>query len=196
MREILKTPYRLVPDARNELQPRVVPFSAETTALFWKFYDAVEVEMAPGEEYDSIAPLANKLAQHAARLGATIAAYRDLNFTELGVDDFKCGMQLAVYFASEAKRLFGANAGIPEPVQKLPPPQKISLAQTLLDWLAKWQKPIVTARDIYTYGPNPIRDKDSAVALAEVLAGHGHLIPIKTGQRNRKKWQIVRGPCG
>jgi hypothetical protein len=79
-------------------------------------------------------------------------------------------------------------------VQKLPPPQKISLAQTLLDWLAKWQKPIITARDIYTYGPNSIRDKDSAIALAEVLAEHGHLTLITTGRPDRKKWRIVPRP--
>jgi hypothetical protein len=179
MHEILKTPYPLVPNTRNELQPRVVPLSAEAKTWFWEFYNEVETETAPGKEYSTIAPLANKLAQHAVRIGATIAAYQNLNFTELGADDLKRGMQIAVYFASEAKRLFGANAGITESVQKLPPPQKISLAQTLLDWLAEWKKPIVSARDIYTYGPNSIRDKDSAIALAEVLAEHGHLTPSK-----------------
>jgi hypothetical protein len=194
MREILNTPYQLAPDTRNELQPRVVLFSAEAAALFREFYNAVEAETAPGKEYESIAPLAAKLPQHAARLGATIAAYRNLDFKELGVDDFKCGMHLAYYYAGEAKRLFGANAGPSEPVAKLPPAQKVSLAQTLLDWLAKWKKPIVSVRDIYTHGPRSIRVRESAIALAEILVEHGHLVSIKTSRPDSKKWQVARRP--
>ena len=33
---ILGAPYPLVPDARNELEPRDVPFSANATTLFWQ----------------------------------------------------------------------------------------------------------------------------------------------------------------
>ena len=100
-------------------------------------------------------------------------------------------MQIAVYYASEAKRISGPGAASSEllPAQKLPPAQK------LLDWLQhEWTKDTVSARDIYTYGPRSIRDRQSATDLAGILVKHGWLIPIKTRQHNMEKWQIVRKP--
>ena len=191
MLDIMQAPYPLVPDTQNELAPREVPFSAEATTLFWQFADEVEQQMAPGGDYDSVRPFAAKLPEHAARLGATIAAYRDRNFTELSSEDFLRGMQIAVYYASEAKRISGAGAASSEllPAQKLPPAQK------LLDWLQhEWTKDTVSARDIYTFGPRSIRDRQSATDLAGILVKHGWLIPIKTRQHNMEKWAIVRKP--
>ena len=191
MLDIMQAPYPLVPDTRNELAPREVPFSAEATTLFWQFADEVEQQMAPGGDYDSVRPFAAKLPEHAARLGATIAASRDRNFTELSSEDFLRGMQIAVYYASEAKRISGAGAASSEllPAQKLPPAQK------LLDWLQhECTKDTVSARDIYTFGPRSIRDRQSATDLAGILVKHGWLIPIKTRQHNMEKWQIVRKP--
>ena len=130
----------------------------------------------PGGEYDSIRAFAAKLAEHAARLSATIAAYRDLNFTELSHEDFLRGMQIAVWYATEAKRISGASTATSElsPEQMLPPAQK------LLDWLLRdWTKPTISARDIYTYGPNSIRDRESAIDLAEILVKHGWLVPSR-----------------
>ena len=191
MLDIMQAPYPLVPDTRNELAPREVPFSAEATTLFWQFADEVEQQMAPGGDYDSIRPFAAKLPEHAARLGATIAAHRDLNFTELSREDLMRGIQIAAYYATEAKRISGAGAASSEllPAQKLPP------AQELLDWLQhNWTKDTVSARDIYTFGPRSIRDRQSATDLAGILVKHGWLIPIKTRQQNMEKWQIVRKP--
>ena len=101
------------------------------------------------------------------------------------------GIQIAAYYATEAKRISGAGAASSEllPAQKLPPAQK------LLDWLQhEWTKDTVSARDIYTYGPRSIRDRQSATDLAGILVKHGWLIPIKTRQHNMEKWQIVRKP--
>jgi hypothetical protein len=73
---------------------------------------------------------------------------------------------------------------------------KSSPTYKLLDWLVNhWAKPTVTARDIYTYGPNSIRGGESAVNSAQTLVEQGWLIPIKTRQHNTKKWRIKRGPA-
>src|SRR5262249_33974668 len=187
---LTEKPYPLEPNKRNEFAPRNVPFSADAVALFWEFADEVEKAMAPSEEYEPIRPFAAKLAEHAARLGATIAAYRDLNFSELSREDFQRGMRIAVYYATEAKRMSGANTVSSEllPEQKLPPAQK------LLDWLQRWPKPTVSARDIYTFGPSAIRDRENAIGLVEILVKHGWLIPLQTRRRDTKEWQIVREP--
>ena len=72
--------------------------------------------------------------------------------------------------------------------------QKPEPAQLLLDWLQRWGKPTITARDIRIYGPRPIRDREVALSSAKVLARDGWLIPLRTHQHDVYKWQIVRRP--
>jgi hypothetical protein len=67
--------------------------------------------------------------------------------------------------------------------------------QKLHEWLQHWAKPTVTARDICRFGPNAIRDRKRAAHLAEILVGHGWLIPNQTRRRDMKAWQIVRRPA-
>ena len=68
----------------------------------------------------------------------------------------------------------------------------IEHAQRLLDWLQRWNKDFVSARDIRIYGPNPIRNQKDAVATARILARNGQLIPIGSRQPYLHKWRIVR----
>ena len=79
----------------------------------------------------------------------------------------------------------------PEPIKEAqkPPP-----AQKLLDWLQHWTKPTVSARDICIYGPNSIRNRESAINSAEILVKNGWLVPIKTRRHDMREWQIVRKP--
>ena len=66
-------------------------------------------------------------------------------------------------------------------------------AQKLLDWLVNhWAKDTITAREIYTHGPNSIRDKKTTLGLAQILVERGWLVPVNTHQRNMRAWKIVR----
>jgi hypothetical protein len=184
MLNIMGAQYPLVPGKRNELEPRTVSFSAEAEKLFWEFADEVEKAVAPGGEYESIRPFAAKLPEHAARLAAAIAGYRDLLIASLDHDDLACGMRIAVFYATEAKRISGSSWADP----------RLLLAKKLLDWLLTgWDKPTVTARDIYRLGPNAIRDRKTALNLARILVEHGWLIPIETRRADMHEWRIVRG---
>jgi hypothetical protein len=59
----------------------------------------------------------------------------------------------------------------------------------------RWNKPTVSARDLYIYGPNCIRDRETVSGLTQSLVEHGWLVPIPTRRRgDTKKWQIVRDP--
>jgi hypothetical protein len=71
-----------------------------------------------------------------------------------------------------------------------PPP-----VQKLLDWLRDWPHPVIGVRDIVLYGPNSIRNRHHAISSAEILVGHGWLVPIEC-RRDTKWWRIVRGPSG
>jgi hypothetical protein len=83
------------------------------------------------------------------------------------------------------------DKGRPSPIKKT---QKLSPAQKLLDWLQHWAKPTVSARDICIYGPNSIRDRESAIDSAEILVKTGWLMPNKTRRHDMHEWQIVRKP--
>jgi hypothetical protein len=68
--------------------------------------------------------------------------------------------------------------------------------ERLLDFIVnRWPKPAIRVREICQFGPNPIRDRKSALALAEILAQNGWLKPLPpTHQYNEKIWRIVREP--
>jgi hypothetical protein len=83
------------------------------------------------------------------------------------------------------------SGGRPAPTEKA---QKPEPAQLLLTFLQRWPKPTISRRDIYIYGPNSIRDRESAINSAEVLVKHGWLIPNKTRRHDMREWQIVRRP--
>jgi hypothetical protein len=179
---ILETPYPLVEDTRNELNPRPLPFSAEATKLYWEFADETEKAMAPDGDYESIRPYAAKLPEHAARLAATIASYRDIHISELGREDFLRGIHVASYYASEAKRIVESTLADPG----------LMLAQKLLDWLStEWDEPTIQAREIYTFGPNAIRARATALVAAEILVQHGWLKQMKTKRVDQREWQIL-----
>jgi len=68
-----------------------------------------------------------------------------------------------------------------------------SLIEKLLDWLVNhWPKDTITAREIYTHGPNSIRDKKTTLGLAQILVERGWLVPVNTHQHNMRAWKIVR----
>jgi hypothetical protein len=71
--------------------------------------------------------------------------------------------------------------------------QKIQHAQQLLNWLQRWSKPTVSARDMRIYGPRP-RDRESTIDSANILVEHGWLSPIQTRRYDSHVWQVVRKP--
>ena len=83
---------------------------------------------------------------------------------------------------------------------RLPPTEEVikqlrgdSPIEKLLDWLVNhWAKDTVTAREIYTHGPNSIRDKKTTLGLAQILVERGWLVPVNTHQHNMRAWKIVR----
>lgn len=72
---------------------------------------------------------------------------------------------------------------------------KVDPAQKLLDWLQRhWDKPTISRRDIYMYGPACTRKREDALNAAEVLVRHGWLAPHKTHRHDWRVWEISRRP--
>src|SRR5262245_9934106 len=70
-----------------------------------------------------------------------------------------------------------------------------SPTEKLLDWIINhWSEPTISVRDICWRGPNSLRNRKSAIGLAETLAENGWLAPIKSRRHDMREWQIIRGP--
>ena len=66
--------------------------------------------------------------------------------------------------------------------------------ERLLDFLVnRWRGPVIRIREICQFGPNPIRDRKSAIALTETLAANGWLAPLEARRHDTRMWRIVRG---
>jgi hypothetical protein len=80
-------------------------------------------------------------------------------------------------------------------IEELPPARKAqrpSQAQRMLDWLQRWDKPIVNRRDVRIYGPSSVRDRKSMISSAEILVRYGWLVPIEPRRYDGFRWRIVR----
>jgi hypothetical protein len=78
-------------------------------------------------------------------------------------------------------------SAVPPTNRKSPPIGK------LLDWLVNhWAKPSITAREIYSYGPRCLRDKQTTLNLTQALVQRGWLVALETHRRDKKMWRIVR----
>ena len=70
----------------------------------------------------------------------------------------------------------------------------------MLDWLTwDWPgNPLISVPDLYTYGPGPVRDKQAARRIIDILEDHGWLLreeqPVRVnGTMRREVWRLVSG---
>jgi hypothetical protein len=185
---ILEAPMPVAEGKRNELAPRRLPLSPPARACWIAFADHIEMQLGEGGAMATIRPLANKLAEHAARVAAVLTLVRDLAAAEIGAAEMEAGVELAQHHAAEALRL-DASGQVPE---------KQRTAMRLLDWLrATWRDELVSLPDITRFGPNAIRSRDTARATVATLVEAGWLAPVPggaevRGERRREVWRVAR----
>ena len=132
--------------------------------------------------------LANKIPEHSARLAAVLAIVSDPQGDAIVSEQMEGGINLAQHYLSEALRLFEASQISGD----------LRLAQRLQTWLLLvWDEPLISLPDIYQYGPNAVRDKQTATKLVRILEDHGWLIREKSGGvvralRRRDVWRTIR----
>jgi hypothetical protein len=186
--EIFERPLPLAEGTRNELAPRTVPLSPEARRHWIGFHDYVEQLLGAGGEFEPIRGLANKLPEHAARIGAVLALVDDIEAGEVGTNEMKAGFELAEHYAAEALRLFGSSHVHAD----------LLMAQRLWAWLSShWGGPTVSLPDVYQRGLNAIGDQATARKLIGILEDHGYVVKIPegatvAGNRRREAWRINR----
>ena len=81
----------------------------------------------------------------------------------------------------------------PEIIPPAPANLRTSLAGRLLNWLLNyWDADTISAKQIYTFGPRPIKNSKEAINAAEILVQRGWLIPTRTHRIDRRMWRIIR----
>ena len=130
--------------------------------------------------------LANKLAEHATRLAATLALVRNLSAAEIAPEFADAGIELAQHFAAEAPRLFDG----PGAARDRPGREAAGLVA------GTWPEALVSLPDIYQRGPSAIRDKKTAQEAVSILEDHGWLLRVEGGAevggaRRQQVWLVV-----
>ena len=184
---ILERPLPLVDGKTSELAPRCLPPTADARKIWIEFADNIEAQIKDDGVFASIRGLANKLPEHAQRLGSVTALVADIEAAALSADDLARGIILAQHYAAEALRLFEASQVSGD----------LMLAQKVLLWLTgAWDGTAVSLPDIYQYGPSAIRNKATAGRIVGILEDHGWLSKIEggaevAGHQRRDAWRII-----
>lgn len=127
----------------NGLAPDHLPMSAKARKILISFHDEVEGQSAPGGTLAMIKGFAGKMAEHAGRLAAVLAAYADPKVSEIDTESMENGITLARYYAGEMKRLADGASIAPD----------LKLAGQLLDWWKTSGKAACHLAEIYQRGP-------------------------------------------
>lgn len=179
----------------GELAPRDLTMTPGATRMWWAYRDSVEKEQGKGGRLVPVRGLANKIYEHAARLGAVLALLDNLDATELDEGALANGIKLASWYLGEALRL--SEVGMVS--------DDIRLAEALLEWLkTSWparssdEGRFVSSVDVYQFGPGNMREKATAQRALAVLLDHGWLRKAEkrthvNGKRRRDIFEVREG---
>lgn len=173
-------------EEEDGLKPPVIQFSKEAADVWKAFYNEIERQLKPGGPYDTITGFVCKVPEHAARLAATLSLVENPRSDVIDLAHAENGIALARYYLAEAVRLYNA--------QKTN--RRLSLAQTVLDWLhTQWEHDVVSLPDLYQRGPDRVRNKDTAYQIVRTLEDHHWLVQIPggaevAGTKRREVWRI------
>jgi hypothetical protein len=173
--DILRHPLPVSADRPGELNPRPLEFEPNAARLFADFYNQIERQLGQGGKLESVRGLGSKTCEHAARIAAVLRLAADLNATTIDLDAMKRGVLLAQWYLGEALRLADAEAF---------PPDLLN-AERVLEWLGDRVSvaPLFSLPCIYMKGPRPVRHKETAKRVVEVLLDHKQIEKVEGSHR-------------
>jgi hypothetical protein len=188
MSDLWGRPVRHREGERGALDLRLIELAAEAARAVEAFGREVEVGLGEAGRWRPVAPIANKLAEHATRLAGVFALAENPQAALVTGDMMARAIALARFYGAEALRLFDQGRVAPH----------LAVAERVRAWLlTDWPEPFVSLPDLYQRGPRAIRDAKAARAVVDVLYTHGWLErcaePVTVaGQKRRDAWRIVR----
>jgi hypothetical protein len=168
------------------LDPPAMDLSSIARDIFIAFYDAVERDLGESGPLHAIRAFGAKMAEHAGRLAAVLAAYNDPDCMEVDAESMACGVALAQHYAAEMLRLHSFGAIDPD----------LRLAAKLLAWWEVQSSPVVHLAAVYQLGPGALRDAATARRIVGILEAHGWITrspkgTIVDGAPRNEVWEMV-----
>jgi Protein of unknown function (DUF3987) len=184
---ILNKPMSYADGSPGELQPRNLPLSHEARAVWISYHDAVEPQLGPGGQLETISGFAAKLPEHACRLAVVLAVLDDFHTFDVSGEHMAHGIALAEHYCGEALRLFGQSQVNREQEQ----------CHKMLNFIRKQDGP-VSLRLIGQEGPYGLRKRDAALPVISMLEKSGTIKRVESavmveGIRTEQAWVAVRG---
>lgn len=183
---LLEHPPVTAPDTTDVLDPPPLPLSPDARALWVRFYNSTEGDLAEGGALHSVRAFGAKLAEHAGRLATVLAVYANPDAAEVDGEAMACGIALAQHYAAEMLRLQGGAAVAPN----------LRLAARLLAWWQTRPDRRCHLAEIYQRGPGSLRDAKTARNIVGVLEEHGWVCRLPAGAEldgrpRRDAWELV-----
>jgi hypothetical protein len=171
-------------DDSNELDPPIIQLTDDAKQLWIKFHDYCDLNAGKGGEYEGIRGLANKAAEHAARLAGVLAVMHGRDSIDLQM--IESGIKLMNFYLAEAARI--TDSGYLD--------DEIRDAKSLLTWIHEKDLTHVYPVLVYQYAPvMSLRKKTAAVKAISTLVAHGWLRPVESreidGTRRKEVWEVV-----
>ncbi|WP_417908888.1 DUF3987 domain-containing protein [Candidatus Electronema sp. PJ] len=176
---------------KQELQPPAMTLSHEAKQAWVAFYNQVEAETGPKQTLEPVRGLANKAAEHAARIAGTVQLFE--NPAAVAVEEWamQCGVEAAAWYLNEALRICGASN----------PAAHLLDAEKVLRWIHESGLKTVALPDMYQRGP--VRSAGMAKKAVDTLKAHNHLLepqlaagekkpPVicQSGKKSREWWEV------
>ena len=184
---MVRVPLPLREGTRNELEPRKLVFTEDAKRIWIGLHDHIEKHLGRDEAFASIAGLANKASEHAARLAALQVLWCDLEASELNCEAMANGSLLVQHYLTESLRLRSTYASC----------RLLRLAQRVLEWLqSRWPEPAIYAAVIYNDCPiRDVRERKTAIRIIAILEEHGWLHRLQervriSGAYRKEAWRI------
>lgn len=184
LRALLEKPPRLAPDTDDVLDPEPLNCTPEARELWIAFHDHAERAIGEIGEWRPIRAFGAKVAEHAGRLAAVLAAYAGER--EVSAEKMACGIGLAQHYAAEMIRMKGGASITAE----------LRQAQRLLDWWKERPDPRAHLAEIYQRGPASLRTAQAARNACQTLQEHGWIKSLQAGTElddapRREAWVLV-----
>lgn len=181
-----RQPLPLVEGERQELQPRVLPLSAEAKAAWVRLHDAIEAEIRPDGQFAAVPAWANKMPEQALRIAGVLTLLESDTAQEVDAATIGRASELALWHLNEAVRL-ASTAEVSREVRD---------AEALLAWCQETGRTLLHSRDALRLGPSRIREQAAFVRAVAELEQTGWAERIEggaevDGAHRRRVWRIA-----
>lgn len=159
----------------GELTPPLLHLNAEAHQIWVTYYNETEAAIAAQGQFYSIRDFAAKSAENAARLACNFHIFQHGVTGEVDADAMNRAIAITEWHLHETLRVFN----------HIDTPQEMTHARLLLEWLTRKNHCIITASEIATHGPNPLRQREARHAALKTLCEHGYLREIAVGKNKQ-----------